>query len=124
MMLISDRIWMQILIEVAGDWNRTFCSVHKRYCSRQYWYLFTAAAKAHLAREPFTLGRAIKAMTSGSNKTRESRIGSAIGDGLLEGCIDPKDKRKKLIVPSERLLALLAGHHAKSRHLLYQGPIC
>jgi hypothetical protein len=110
-----DRTWMQLLMEFSEDWNRTFRTVHTRYCSQQYWHLFTTATKAHLDDEPLTFGQALHAMPSASNKTREGLIIVAIRDGLLEGREHPKDKRKKLVVPSDRLLDLLAEHLAHTR---------
>jgi hypothetical protein len=101
---------MQLLMEFAADWNCTLGIVHTRYCSQQYWRLFTMATKAHLDGEPLTFGQALQAMPGASNKTREGLIAVAIRDGLLEGRDHPNDKRKKLVVPSDRLLGLLAAH--------------
>ncbi|OLF81414.1 hypothetical protein AWH62_01720 [Maricaulis sp. W15] len=101
--------WSEFLEDYARDWDRAFDG-QPHYFTQEFWYLFVACLRSHWRGTPITVSAACQAMKTGSNRTREERINRAVSDGFLTKAKTGEDRRTTVLVPSERLEALLRGH--------------
>jgi len=101
--------WSQFLEDYARDWDRAF-EGQPHYFTQEFWYLFVAVLRASWREAPMTVSAACQAMKTGSNRTREERINRAVSDGFLIKTKMGDDRRTTVLLPSDRLEALLRGH--------------
>lgn len=105
--------WTEFLEDYARDWDRAF-EGQPHYFTQEYWYLFVACLRSYWRGAPITVSAACQAMKTGSNRTREERINRAVGDGFLVKTKTGDDRRVTVLLPSERLEALLRGHFERT----------
>lgn len=101
--------WSQFLEDYARDWDRAF-EGQPHYFTQEFWYLFVTCLRSHWRGTPITVSAACQAMKTGSNRTREERINRAVSDGFLVKAKMGEDRRTTVLLPSDRLEALLRGH--------------
>ncbi|WP_417482085.1 hypothetical protein [Maricaulis sp.] len=111
--------WTELLEDYARDWDETF-SGQPHYFTQEYWYLFVACLRGRWRGTPMSISSACQAMKTGSNRTREERINRAVGDGFLVKSKTGDDKRTTVLLPSEKLEALLRGHFERTLALVQQ----
>ncbi|WP_417470465.1 hypothetical protein [Maricaulis sp.] len=111
--------WTELLEQYARDWDATFDG-QPHYFTQEYWYLFVACLRGSWRGTPMSISGACQAMKTGSNRTREERINRAVGDGFLVKSKSGDDKRTTVLLPSQKLEALLRGHFERTLALVQQ----
>lgn len=111
----EHKAWMDFLIAYAEDWDATFRSGSpndaKTYFTQEFWYLFTAAVKAHAEQRVLTRQEAFRAMRTVRNEdTLAKRIEVAEDDGYIIKSTSETSRREAKIEPDEKLLKKMDEH--------------
>ena len=101
--------WAGVLESYARDWDKSF--EHKpSYYTQEFWYLFVSCIGNAWRGSPLTMTEACQAMKVGSQRTREERIKKAIYDGYLEKKRSPDNGREIMLLPTDKLQAVVVSH--------------
>ncbi len=102
-------VWADVLEFYGRDWDTTF-DRRPSYFTQEFWYLLVLCTRAYWQGEPMNVGAACQAMKTGSSRTREARINTAVDDGFLVKAKSSQDARSTVLKPSPLLEAKIKGH--------------